>query len=322
MNITSITSILPFSDDRVIFLDIDGWTGQGIKINREYYLNFIRNKSKIEAEEKGFIKDISEEILRRTKNIGGIYILIGEDIQSTKDGIAYIGETHNFEKRMMNYFAGSFSEGDNENKDFCSEILFFSKKRKRGGETLDISLRRAIEAKIIEEARKSDKYEILNSNLSSNDLDLRKKYIKKEFFNKIKILLSHLGIRLLQEGIDVKEENTENYFICTERESNAIMYRGETGYVILEGSIIRKDPIDTFKNLYTKIFQRRKELIEKGILEEKDQKHFVLKKDLEFNSATAAADFVTGGHYSGNIAWRKKEDPNITLGEYLRKINY
>ena len=41
-------------------------------------------------------------------------------------------------------------------------------------------------------------------------------------------------------------------------------------------------------------------------------------EDQEFPSASGAADFVTGGHYNGYDAWKKKDNPEISLGQFLQ----
>lgn len=38
----------------------------------------------------------------------------------------------------------------------------------------------------------------------------------------------------------------------------------------------------------------------------------------EFTSPSGAASFVSGGYYSGNRVWKKKDDNEITLGDFLQ----
>ncbi len=169
-----IYSYLPFSDDRIQFLDIRGWDGQAIKLNREFYINFLRNKTIIYSdfsEEK--IKDIKNEIVERTEDVDGIYTLLGEDMKGKDDGICYIGETADFKRRMSQHFRGKTVEEPlsinstedfnyEKSKEFCSEIFFFSQRGKLGGAGLGESLRKGIEAKVIKAAKNSKKYHITN----------------------------------------------------------------------------------------------------------------------------------------------------------------
>lgn len=326
---TTITSYLPFSDDRLQFFDIHGWDGQVIKINRQFYIDLIRNQMNLElnlSDEKK--DDIINEILNRTENIDGIYILFGEDVKDLSEGIAYIGETSNFKRRMKQHFASYESNEKGSNQDdptneeweFFSDIFFFSKSLKMGGAGLGESLRKAIEAKIIQEAKTSEYYRVLNKTEKySGKLNLIDKDILEDFFSKIKTLLKHLGNPLLKEKIMIDETDEINYFICTERSANATMYRANTGIVVLKNSIIVKDYINTFPKQKKKIFERRRNLIEEGVLESQANPNtYILKEDQEFNSASGAAAFVSGGHYSGYLVWKKKTDPEITLGDFLK----
>jgi len=322
-----IYSYLPFSDDRIQFLDISDWNGQAIKLKRDYYINLIMKAMTLDSNfthEKS--NDIIEELKRRTETVEGIYILLGEDTENVKDGIAYIGETSDFKRRMLQYFGGkpksSIANGDlsNYNKDFCLEIFFFSKKGKLGGAGVSESLRKAIEARVIQNAKNINRYRILNSKQTySGKLNLSEKDALEEFLINIKIILQHLGISLLKEKITIKKEDTRNYFICKLRGADATMYRGEIGYVVLKNSIIVKDNTSTFPKQYKKIFEQRNQLIEEKILiEQESSDNYILLEDQEFPSASGAADFVTGGHYNGYDAWKKKDNPEISLGQFLQ----
>ena len=144
----------------------------------------------------------------------------------------------------------------------------------------------------------------------SGRLNLSEKDALEEFLINIRIILQHLGISLFKEKIIIKKEDSRNYFICTLRGADATMYRGETGYVVLKKSIIVKDYTPTFPKQYRKIFEKRNQLIEENI--------YSLLEDQEFPSASGAADFVTGGHYNGYDAWKKKDNPEISLGQFLQ----
>ena len=105
---SSIYSNLPFSDDRIQFLDISDWTGQAIKLNRKFYTDLIMKGMKMETSFPNKKKNmIIEHIKERTEGVEGVYILIG-DGDDLEERIAYIGETGNFKRRMSRYFNESF----------------------------------------------------------------------------------------------------------------------------------------------------------------------------------------------------------------------
>ncbi len=313
---SSIYSYLPFSDDRIQFLDISDWTGQTIKLNRKFYTDLIMKGMKMETSFPDKKKEmIIEHIKERTEGVEGVYILIG-DGQDLEEGIAYIGETGNFKQRMSRYFSESSKE--NEDKDFCSEIFFFSKRGKLGGAGLGEPLRKAIETKLIQKSKKIKRYKILNSQENySGKLSLIQQDAVENFYWSIKIILQHIGITLLKEKIKVIEEDTRNYFICTEKGADARMYMGDTGFVVLKDSMIIKEHTPSLSRQNKKVCGLREQLKKEDILREQGDK-LILLINQEFSSATAAGEFVTGGHYNGFDIWKKEESPKITLGQFLK----
>ncbi|MBN1216206.1 MAG: DUF4357 domain-containing protein [Candidatus Lokiarchaeota archaeon] len=313
---SSIYSYLPFSDDRIQFLDINDWTGQAIKLNRKFYIDIIM---------KGMTLDISfsqnkkqkilEHIRERTENVEGIYILIGEG-EDFEEGTAYIGETGNFKKRMISYFSEGSKE--NEDKDFCSEIFFFSKRGKLGGAGLGEPIRKTIESKIIQDATRINRFKVVNTQSNySGRLSIMEEDAVENFYWSIKIILQHIGYTLLKEKIEVKVDDNKNYFICREKGANARMYMGDIGFVVLKDSLLIKDNTPSLSKLNKKVYELRIQLKENGILKESEDK-LILSTNQEFPSATAAADFVTGGHYNGYEVWKEEENHNITLGQYIK----
>lgn len=305
---------MPFSDDNLQFIDVRGWAGQAIKINRDFYINLIRNQLNITD-----FEEVRKEILLRTENVDGVYILIGEDLEESNpliEGVTYIGSTGNFKQRMKNYF-GIDEVGK---KDFCSSIVFFSLRKKLGGAGLGESLRKAIEAEIIQTAKKVKRYKVINTQEQYNtSINLSDRDILKDFVNNVKIILENRGITLLKERISIPVEDTKNYFICTEKSSNATMYRADTGYVVLKNSIIIRDNIDAVLKYYKKISVMKEKLIQTGILKpHKETGHLILMENQEFTSPSGAAAFVSGGYYSGNRVWKKKDKNEITLGDFLQ----
>lgn len=263
-------------------------------------------------------------------DVDGIYILLGEDMGSKYDGICYIGETGDFKRRMSQYFRGKrveehLSKNSTEDfnyektKEFCSEIFFFSQRGKLGGAGLGESLRKAIEAKVIQEAINSKRFHIINRMGTYNGkLNLSDKDLLDEFFNRIMIILEHLGISIFKQKIEVKEDDSASLFICNERETRAIMYKSDIGYVVLKGSKLFLEESDHLERKYGLLLQKRKRLKEEGVLFPiEDGKFLELKEDQEFTSSSSAATFVLGRSANGYTVWRKKDDPNITFGVFI-----
>jgi len=121
----------------------------------------------------------------------------------------------------------------------------------------------------------------------------------------------------------VKIEDIKNYFICKENNINAIMYKCETGFVVLKGSIIVKENASHLEIKYGLIYRKRNKLIENVILKpyNADNNFVELTQDQEFNSSSSAAIFVLGRSANGYTVWRKKDNPELTYGEFLQMEN-
>ncbi len=217
------------------------------------------------------------------------------------------------------------SNGSNEDfnyektKEFSSEIFFFSQRGKLGGAGLGESLRKAIEALVIQEAINSKRYHIVNRMSNYNGkLNLSDKDQLDEFYNRIMIILEHLGISLFKQKIKVKENDSASLFICNERGTRAIMYKSDIGYVVLKGSKLFFEESEHLKRKYGILIQKRNRLKEDGVLSPIEDGNFLeLKEDQEFASSSSAATFVLGRSANGYTVWRKKEDPAITFGEFI-----
>ena len=162
------------------------------------------------------------------------------------------------------------------------------------------------------------RYSILNSQEKySGKLSLIQLDAVENFYWSIKIILQHIGITLLKEKIKIIEEDTRNYFTCTEKGAGARMYMGDTGFVVLKDSIIIKQQTPSLSKQNKKVSDLREQLKRENILTEQGDKLMLLINQ-EFSSATGAGEFVTGGHYSGFDIWKKEESPEITLGQFLK----
>ncbi len=95
------------------------------------------------------------------------------------------------------------------------------------------------------------------------------------------------------------------------------MYMGDTGFVVLKDSIIIQKHTPSLSKQNKKVCDLREQLKKEDILKEQGDK-LILLMNQEFSSATAAGEFVTGGHYNGFDIWKKEESPEITLGQFLK----
>ncbi|HEC92031.1 MAG TPA: hypothetical protein ENI51_03410 [Candidatus Atribacteria bacterium] len=190
----TVEFFIPFSNNALQFITIKGWDGQALKLNIDFFRQFLENYMRITVSEnirrdKKAMKKILDwgVMLKKFTDFGIIYIIY----ENYKGGYVYIGQ-----KGSVQELENLDFKKDGWNK--LEEILIFSKK-----DQLRLSLRTAIEAKILKEVMNNEKFRLLNNKRESEekiklsefqleDLDV------KLYYNKIKLILTCLGISLLK----------------------------------------------------------------------------------------------------------------------------
>ncbi len=191
---TSIEIFLPIANKNLHFIDVKDFDGQALRMDLPIFKELLKNYMKISYNEElgknkkaiKRISDIEQDLQKRTTN--GIVFVILEDI---KGGAVYIGQ-----KGTVNELSDLKFDAQGWNK--LKEIYIFSKK---GGQFL-LSLRTAIEAKLLKTAKTSKKYVLLN-NKEETDEKIRfaeyqlKDYEVELFYSKTKAIFSCFGFELL-----------------------------------------------------------------------------------------------------------------------------
>ncbi|MGQ4874097.1 MAG: hypothetical protein ACP6IY_08510 [Promethearchaeia archaeon] len=190
----TVEFFIPFSNNALQFITVKGWEGQALKLNIDFFRQFLENYMRITVSEnirrdKKAMKKILDwgVMLKKFTDFGIIYIIY----ENYKGGYVYIGQ-----KGSVQELENLDFKKDGWNK--LEEILIFSKK-----DQLRLSLRTAIEAKILKEVMNNEKFRLLNNKRESEekiklsefqleDLDV------KLYYNKIKLILTCLGISLLK----------------------------------------------------------------------------------------------------------------------------
>ncbi len=191
---TSIEVFLPITNKCLQFIDVKDFDGQALRLDLPTFKELLINHMKISyIEELGKnkkamkrISDIEQDLQKRTSN--GIVFVMLEDI---KGGVVYIGQ-----KGTTNELADLKFDAQGWNK--LKEIYIFSKKNGQ----FPLSLRTAIEAKLLKTAKSSKKYVLLN-NKEETDEKIRfaeyqlKDYEVELFYSKVKAIFSCFGFELL-----------------------------------------------------------------------------------------------------------------------------
>lgn len=216
--------------------------------------------------------------------------------------MAYIGRSEKCYKRLRKH---------NIDKEFWDRAVVLTSTKGTFGNAHT----RYLEYKCIQEAKEAGRYSLEENTDTPSEPDIPSatRANVRDSLNTIRTLLSVLGYPILEPA---RSESGEVYIIyLTAGEADA---KGEwgvdtDGLVVYEGSVA--DPeLDEYVTDATR--RRRKELLDAGIVEEKDG-GLVFTEDYVFGTPTAAADFVLGSHVNGWDYW-KDEDGN-TLDELVRE---
>lgn len=139
------------------------------------------------------------------------------------------------------------------------------------------------------------------------------KYSLEKFFEDIKFIIGFLGYNFF-EKTEKKAEN--DIFYCKRNGVDAKGFYQDGKFTILDGSIISKNIKPSCKNFATRTLKRREELLGEHI-EEVDSKFLKMKKDVQFQSPSAASCFVIGANSNGWLDW--KNASGKTLDDVFNK---
>ena len=145
---------------------------------------------------------------------------------------------------------------------------------------------------------------------SDHSIKAKDKRILAKYVEHVLVLVEILGY----EAFNRKEQSSnasnaiddKSIFYCTERGADASGCRtAKDGFVILSGSKLSpQEPTKTCSKTTLRLLQEYSDYINDG----------VLTKDLEFDSPSGAANFVTKRSTNGNIAWVNKE--GVAVGAF------
>lgn len=263
--------------DSLIIAELSNWNGKAIKIPRIEVPDCKRD-------------DITEP---------GVYFLFCKE-EDNSDSV-YIGESENVKERLVQHIRDYSSEKE---KYYWTTAVVFT------GRDLNKALIRYLEDRLVADARKAKRYEILTKNTYSKTV-LKESQIAamEEFIDNIRILINALGYKVLEPMVvndpAVKADN-EKLFI-TVGNARAEGYVTTEGFVLLAGAIINEKIAE--KSLSKGMKELRIKLITSNKV-----KDLTTVEDILFSSSSAAADFVMGYSVSGPKTWKN------AAGKTLKEI--
>lgn len=228
----------------------------------------------------------------------GSYILLGNDIEDTTETMAYIGEGDPVADRLKAHASGT------NQKDFWNEAIVFTSK----DDYITKTQIQYLESEIYRLVFEADKVKLDNAqNPSKPNLSEVDNSEMKDFLEGIKLILSSIGIDILESAKIIKEEEKQKHervFRFSVKAASGKMKIEEDKYIVLKGSTA---VIENRPSAREPIVKMRSNLENKGIIKkDPNNKLYIFEEDYAFNSPSYAAAAISGGNENGRRQWRYK----------------
>lgn len=274
--------------------ELSNWTGKAFIGSRKHM---------------GLIKEMEE--LKKP----GIYFLVSQAENSVQKNI-YIGEAEDVSHRINQHY-------QSKDKDWWESFIVFISK--------DHNLTKAhvkfLEKKCINIIKKNKTAFILKNSVEPKDTRLPQSDVDdlENYLDNMIFMLQHLGlmdfISTDDQTSSVTAQNAEIFYIelsSSKKKSQSPTLKAEllildNGYRLLQGSYIEKTLRKSFeKHCYYNLWIK----LEKDGLFDKTEygDTLIIKEDIYFKSASAAASIVQGRSSNGLKEW--KNNNGVTLDEY------
>lgn len=236
-------------------------------------------------------KRLAQVLSRSELQKCALYILLGESDEGEPK--AYIGETRNFSKRVIDH---------DQKKGFWSRALVFVSQNDTQIDKADVQY---LEAKAIERAYACKQF-VLDENKQNPglpDLPEHKRDPNDEFFEDIIFLASFIGCNIFEQP-DAAQDKQVGQLYLSGRGAKAKAVYHDNGMTVLAGSCLAPDCTPSF----TAPEKRMKQLDE--LTESKDGKR-ILKLNKQFDSPSAASNFCLGRSSNGWEEWKNKKGVSL-----------
>lgn len=257
--------------------ELSNWVGKAYKIPR----SLIK-----ESDDRDDLQDI------------GVYFLFGKDPNNPDDNMVYIGQTENIFNRLKQHL---------DQKEFWNEVVTVISK----DDNLNRAHVRYLEYKLYEIANQVGRYKLENSSIpKSPSISEPDKAEMEEFIYNVKLLVNTLGYKVFEEIKEKQNKDNKYFYINAVRGANAKGQITSEGVVVLKGSKMANNTVDSAQNW---VIKKREELLEKEIVVENND-NYIFQKDYLFSSPSTAAAIVMGRNANGLREW--KLENGMTLKEF------
>ena len=230
----------------------------------------------------------------------GVYLLVGQDGDRLPK--LYVGEAEKVKNRLDSHYT---------NKDFWQQAIVFTAKEP----PLNKAQVKYLEARLLELAKEHGRSKLENSGASRRPRLSEADQAETEgFLDELLSLLPVLGVTFFEPdetpGLDRKEYYLEG------PGCSATGLEVNTGFKVLQESLARAEPVESFKKQRPYYYRQRQELIADETLQKTDN-GYRFTKDWLFGSPSAAAAVCLGRSANGLKEW--KDQSGISLRANRRK---
>lgn len=242
--------------------------------------------------------DLAKGKLRKELDLPGIYFLFGEGDEEARP-IVYVGQTEDARNRL---------EKHNKLKTFWKTAIVCVSKT----QNFTQAHIRYLEWYCMQQAKAVARYTLDNGQMPENPIFVPEPMEAEltDVFETISTLVSTLGYPVFEPV--ARHSGATKRFYCKSRGCDACGELVEDGFVVFQGS---KSRIDTVQSMPEAIGNRRKSLLEAGVIQETNGL-YVYQQDYLFPSPSNAAATVLGAPANGWTEW--KNSKGETLSEVHR----
>ncbi|NLE12329.1 MAG: GIY-YIG nuclease family protein [Clostridiales bacterium] len=236
----------------------------------------------------------------------GIYFLFGSSDQ-TGENMVYIGQA-GVRKNGEGILCRLYEHKRDQDKEYWTEAIAFTTSNNSFGPT-EISY---LENRFTNMAVAAKRYQVKNSNEpNSGNVTEEKESELEEFIDYAQIVMGTLGHKvfepLTQSGksasaTDSTTEVSSPVFHITRNGTNAKARLTSEGFVVLSGSVIRKDTVPSCPDYVKNTREENKDYIDGNS---------VLQKDMLFKTPSGASSFVLGAPTNGNVEWKTEDGKTL-----------
>lgn len=241
----------------------------------------------------------------------GVYFLFGVS-DETNECVMYIGQA-GVRKNGEGILYRLQEHKKNPDKDYWSEAIVLTTSNNSFGPT-EISY---LENRFCAMANDVHRYIVKNENEpTQGNVTEEKESELEEFIEYAKIIMGVLGHKAFEPlvspelSVNANQEETGNkqtVFYIKKREICARAIQTSDGFIVLSGSVLRKNALSSCPNNATKAREKYSNIIDENS---------VLLKDIAFNTPSGASDFVLLCSSNGNVEW--KTEQGISFGKFGR----